>query len=311
MDHRSDSEEGARDDAAQKKRPPSFMLDDAFSDNEDIDVPEFSPAAIREELAKNLNGADNWHVGDTSIEDLTTKMGFSVDPDASVSTFDIDAEHASLPSVSQSPSSPRIQSQSSSHQDSLYEVPLSSELSQVCLSDHQSPPPPQHGGPEEIPSEYPTVQIDLSAPEVIAKEVHPDRVPLDSPAPMSNPQYAASHEEFHPKSVPSPLKVPPANAGAASTSSLPLSSSTSLPTPTSSKLSEPLTPTIRHRPTRSAGPSMLDKVVSKTRPPHLPPKPRTEDRKHLHDWEEMMKRSRAAGEYAVPFVSRLSNENVY
>ena len=43
---------------------------------------------------------------------------------------------------------------------------------------------------------------------------------------------------------------------------------------------------------------MLDKVISKTRPPYLPPKPRTEDRKHLQDWEEMMKRSRAAGECA-------------
>ncbi|KAJ2988604.1 hypothetical protein NUW54_g9067 [Trametes sanguinea] len=42
---------------------------------------------------------------------------------------------------------------------------------------------------------------------------------------------------------------------------------------------------------------MLDKVISKTRPPHLPPKPRTEDRKHLHDWEEMMKKSRAAGDF--------------
>ncbi|EPT01597.1 hypothetical protein FOMPIDRAFT_77813 [Fomitopsis schrenkii] len=44
------------------------------------------------------------------------------------------------------------------------------------------------------------------------------------------------------------------------------------------------------------GPSMLDKVISKTRPTFLPPKPRAEDRKHMADWEQMMKRSRAAEE---------------
>lgn len=41
---------------------------------------------------------------------------------------------------------------------------------------------------------------------------------------------------------------------------------------------------------------MLDKVVSKTRPSFLPPKPRAEDRKHMADWETMMKHSRVAGE---------------
>lgn len=49
-----------------------------------------------------------------------------------------------------------------------------------------------------------------------------------------------------------------------------------------------------HRHTRSVGPSTLDKVISKTRPVFLPPKPKTEDLKHLADWETMMKQSRAA-----------------
>ena len=51
-----------------------------------------------------------------------------------------------------------------------------------------------------------------------------------------------------------------------------------------------------HRPSRSAGPSTLDKVISKTRPSFLPPKPKTEDLKHMADWETMMKQSRAIGE---------------
>ncbi|EJF67195.1 RabGAP/TBC [Dichomitus squalens LYAD-421 SS1] len=100
------------------------------------------------------------------------------------------------------------------------------------------------------------------------------------------------------KGPPTPLDIPLPHTASASTSALPLPlpTSTSLPTPTTAKLTEPPTPTARHRPSRSVGPSMLDKVISKTRPPYLPPKPRTEDRKHLQDWEDMMKRSRAAEE---------------
>ncbi|CCO30146.1 hypothetical protein BN14_04170 [Rhizoctonia solani AG-1 IB] len=38
-----------------------------------------------------------------------------------------------------------------------------------------------------------------------------------------------------------------------------------------------------HRQVRSVGPSMLEKVISKTRPTHLPPKNKVEDVKHLKD----------------------------
>lgn len=40
---------------------------------------------------------------------------------------------------------------------------------------------------------------------------------------------------------------------------------------------------------------MLQKVVSKTRPAHLPPKQKEEDMKHNKEWEEMMQRSRMSG----------------
>ncbi|EIW63955.1 RabGAP/TBC [Trametes versicolor FP-101664 SS1] len=287
-----------------------FTLDDAFSDNDDIDVPEFSPAAVRKEFAERMNGAaDGWEVGDGGIDELVAKIGLSVDPDASVSTFDIDAEQ-DTPPASHSPSPrvfpSRIQSTSSSHQDSLYDVPLSSEFSQVSLSDNRSPSPPQHDEPEEIVSDYPAVQIDLSAQEAVTKQTHPERTSVDSALseqessdgahPMQHPQYAASLDNFRPKSPPPPLNVPLSNTGASSTSALPLPSSSSLPTPTTPKFSDPPPPASRHRLTRSVGPSMLDKVISKTRPTYLPPKPRAEDRKHQHDWEEMMKRSRAAEE---------------
>ncbi|CUA67387.1 TBC1 domain family member 14 [Homo sapiens] [Rhizoctonia solani] len=49
-----------------------------------------------------------------------------------------------------------------------------------------------------------------------------------------------------------------------------------------------------HRQARSVGPSMLEKVISKTRPTHLPPKNKLEDVKHMKEYAEMMERSKAA-----------------
>lgn len=40
------------------------------------------------------------------------------------------------------------------------------------------------------------------------------------------------------------------------------------------------------------GASTLDKFISRTRPQHLPPKDKTEDEIHLHEWESMMAKSR-------------------
>lgn len=47
---------------------------------------------------------------------------------------------------------------------------------------------------------------------------------------------------------------------------------------------------------KAGGRSALQKMVSRTRPTHLPPKPKEEDVKHLKVWEEMMKKSRYAEE---------------
>lgn len=316
MDNHSDDDDdaGAHDIGIAKRVPAGFSFnDDAFSDTEDIEVPEFSPAAIRQELAKNMNGGDGWGgaAADLDLDNIVAKIGYSVDPDASVSTFDIDGGHDSPPqSPPQTPPSlTRMASQTSSHQDSLYDVPLSSEFSHVSLSEEaRSPPRPQHNEPEEMVADYPAVQIDMTASEVVTKEAYAEpRSSNEAPRtseprssqnryPIPHPQHAASHGEFRAKGPPSPITIPTTHVAAASTSALPLPSSSSLPTPTTAKLTEPSTPTTRHRPSKSVGPSMLDKVISKTRPTWLPPKPRAEDQKHLHDWEEMMKRSRAAGE---------------
>ncbi|KZT54652.1 RabGAP/TBC [Calocera cornea HHB12733] len=55
-------------------------------------------------------------------------------------------------------------------------------------------------------------------------------------------------------------------------------------------------PYVPPRQTRHRGPSVLESVISHTRPVYLPPKPKAEDRKHLKDWETMMAHARAAEE---------------
>jgi hypothetical protein len=73
-----------------------------------------------------------------------------------------------------------------------------------------------------------------------------------------------------------------------------------LPGKPGSTVASPTAPTsfdMKFKPTKDRGGSALQKVISKTRPVHLPPKPKAEDNKHLRDWEEMMKKSRDAGRY--------------
>jgi len=60
--------------------------------------------------------------------------------------------------------------------------------------------------------------------------------------------------------------------------------------------------------TRKTGRSALQKVISKTRPTHLPPKPKEEDVRHLKVWEDMMKKSKHAGK-SVPIYKKFSEAN--
>jgi len=59
---------------------------------------------------------------------------------------------------------------------------------------------------------------------------------------------------------------------------------------------------------KSSGPSALQKVISRTRPTHLPPKPLEEDVKHQKDWEEMMRLSREAGKRDICHHKRASTK---
>lgn len=73
----------------------------------------------------------------------------------------------------------------------------------------------------------------------------------------------------------------------------------------------PFDETFKKQIKKSSGPSVLQQVISKTRPTHLPPKPLEEDAKHQKDWEEMMRLSREAGKHDALHRERASIEIKY
>ncbi|KDQ63213.1 hypothetical protein JAAARDRAFT_119446 [Jaapia argillacea MUCL 33604] len=273
----------------------SLNFDDAFSEGDDAETFEFSSeaAAIRHELSKNLGWLG---AGDDDVDDLATKIGLSEDPNQSISTIDLDGTHGSVsPSTHSSPhlESPPERSPSPPGSTELASS-LENDFSQVSLgnghhqtdsqqTDNSHDQEPTHE--EDTPHSYPVVHIDASNTHggVEVEVVTSPTTPAFSHDPPS--------VEHAPPRTPSPT-IPPITIRQSWTppSSPPATSSNTAP-------SSPRTPQpSSHRPTRSHGPSMLDKVVSKTRPSFLPPKSRTEDKKHMADWEAMMKRSRAAEE---------------
>ena len=284
--------------------PKSFNFDDAFSDTDD-DLPyEFSPAAIREELEKSLSShlsAESHWPTDHELSSIAGRIGFSDSTDASVSTFDIDASYdQQLSPPTQQPPSPS--SRTNSHisvSDSLDEAGLTNEFSTVSL---ESPHPDreaeeEHTDADQHDTEYPAVQIEIfqeDAGPTMTRVTTPPSEPERSTSPSTPP-----HNELELAEAAIPLPATPQSAASfSSTASLPMTATTSGPTPTSAQSGMATSGSFaaKHKASRSAGPSMLDKVVSKTRPSFLPPKSRKEDSKHMADWETMMKRSRAAGE---------------
>ncbi|KAI0094328.1 rab-GTPase-TBC domain-containing protein [Irpex rosettiformis] len=302
-------------------RPARFNFDDAFSDTEDTaDSYEFSAAAIRADLEKNLSAGLAGHNVEWSEEpdlnDLMAKIGYANgNEDGSISSLHYNpGYHDELSPPTQQPPSPETNSTSYPSEDdvrSLDEVNLASEFSSINL---QSPPEPELDGSssslhdinqgeennQEDEAERTIVQIDASQDHPEPTVVHVDTTPPHTPP---------SHTAVRSMSPPTPPyneQISSYTASASSHSATPRSaqSVSSLQTPTSASLHTPSsaasnastssTATTKHKATRSVGPSILDKVISKTRPTFLPPKPKAEDLKHLADWEAMMKKSRIA-----------------
>jgi len=305
MDELSDDERNTVLYNGASKAQNHFDLDDAFADADDNDVSfDFSPAAVREEMARSMK--HDWNV-EPGLDNIAVNIGYSIDQDASVSTFDINGSPDKGPvSLSALQSPPRISRTLSQPQsDSFNDIQLSSEFSSVNLSDQPSPPvslyaspEPLEPEPEEHVSPYPAVQIDVSQDRPEPQVLEVDRPSVDEP-----PTAGLERSSYRPSGTPSSGKDHShsrQNSISTSTPSLPLPTSLTSPTPTTPTTAQSNASTAsvgsRHRVTKSMGPSALDKVVSKTRPKFLPPKDRKEDRKHMADWEVMMKRSRAAEE---------------
>jgi hypothetical protein len=388
---------------ATTSKSSGFTLDDAFSEDDEIldAALEFNPATIRAALARTL-AAEEFESTESrnGVEDGGGSTGAGVsdpnsnhdrngsvkmdDPDASVSTLDINAPPVRAPGRATGEWS---RSTSYSHgygyrqdsQDDASGVNSLANFSRISLSDsahdlesvevflEPSEETVEEGRDEEAVTEedheglFRAVRIDLSqGGKPLVEEFAailpassgpptPDREEMRIPSPNLSPSPHSSSNGGHSTYASPPTSTPTSNAfqnnqsqsrsvpelppqttypSSAETNHIPpdsvnivLSSSSlgnasstrtseSIPTPNSATFPPNLSQSELsrhdgHRHSRSIGPSTLDKVISRTRPTFLPPKPKTEDLKHLADWEAMMKQSRVVGEFSFLLVHLL------
>jgi len=168
-------------------------------------------------------------------------------------------------------------------------------------------PSPKHPRPSPLPStsngdRNTYIPSSASTPTSKGPRNHQGQSQSQSVPPSTT--HRRSTEDSYTRDEPDHISPDPIRT-VLSASSLVPASSTSMPEPipTSSSMGAPLNPPRSepfrrgHRPSKSVGPSALDKVISKTRPTFLPPKPKVEDLRHMADWETMMKQSRVVGEF--------------
>jgi hypothetical protein len=292
---------------------PSLDLDDAFADGEDDEIDfKFSRDAIRQDIARHeLSWADT----EASVD---SERRHSFDVDGSISTIDMNGTGPH----SRSSSPPQL---------TLDEDEIDAEFSQISLSE-SAPNELLDGVATSNDHPYPNVVIDVSesVPDESLDDVavsnnhpYPNVVINVSKSPTHRVTVSLTSElggrtsRISDDSPPRPSSAQSSHSGAAASTSsisnsLPdaASSSQSIPPSSSPSVPVPLSPkNPTHRPTRSTGPSALEKVRSKTRPSFLPPKSRQEDNKHLGEWEKMMRLSRASGEYSLFFRLQIADRN--
>lgn len=293
----SDEDEESSQDLQQPtpQRLEKFNLDDAFSVHEDEDPAslDLDPNSILRALQSrdaiigeaNDDSEDKWENADNETADMRNEQNSTYDStETSISTLEIDPVE-----LHHSPGTPP--QASSSHQSMESEdspgtppddptVEIGSQFTTISLS------PPSHSSPHshihEIDHTYPNVIIDASKSPITDVRNHG----LELTPSVSQRTSGSSTTTFE----------TPANATAPS---LKIDSGSPLTTPPVGSPKSPSSPVHRSLPSygkhRSSGPSTLQKVVSKTRPPYLPPKQKDEDEKHSREWEEMMQRSRLLG----------------
>jgi TBC1 domain family member 14 len=284
-----------------------FNVDDAFVEGDDDDMSQdFTSAVIRAELARSLSQHETT-TNELGNNGASTSKSVG-DSNTSVSTIDIyGPDHlSSLPLPAKDLKKSPYQSSDLSY-DSDPPSPSSPRFSQISLSDDLTQESQEAADPAVL--EYPSVHIEVSEGVESRVEVIEVANQVEWLA-LSRSSSSASHatEPLRPESLRthSPQSSAPSSASSYVVNTPPLATAsshsiTSLSTPDHQKLDV----AIKHRPTRSAGPNILDKVYSKTRPTFLPPKTADEDRKHLAVWEHMMKESRAVGKFEVADSSGL------
>ena len=255
-----------------------FEFDDAFGDDDRDLGTHFTinSESIREEFAarREAEAIANEGYAQGNLDDQ------------SVSTIDIGGPALSVEAegVYETPSSPSVGGSE-----------LSNDFSRVSLSDHSHhTSEPEQEAERDIPvtqpeAAYPTVHIDASEhPPFTAVQEIELKLPQNSSHLVPEP---------HPSESLNQSRTPPHSAPASSSNT-----SFSVPPPNDPPTSPidvhstPQDKRPKHRPTQSmVGPSTLEKVMSRTRPTYLPPKSKDEDNKHMADWENIMRRSRAAG----------------
>lgn len=308
------------DNGGKPRRTSAFDFDDAFSDGEDQDVSfHFSPSIIREDMARNSSNAGHPWAAEEGGHEASTSNGFFEVADISVSTLDINDDGQVSPSQSGS-SSPRQYLDDAETSSQFVQISLSTSGLDINAEDEQ-PDAQEVDVPVDnnVDHSYPSVLIDASKSPShrVTMSFDSNILPHSSSASSSSPtpSRSSSDHSSSPNAAQSTQSLPTptpdvteysSNNGASTSSHSPSNSTVppaSTPMSTSNSAPESQPPLLElpsksngHRPTRSAGPSALEKFRSKTRPSFLPPKTRQEDDKHMADWQAMMKLSRAAGE---------------
>jgi hypothetical protein len=314
-------------------KPPSLPVvddDDAFDSADDISPYILSPDEIREDMARYISDPENNRELEED-DNATSTGGFfmsvSTSNDFSTPPNDFGAPPNDRSTLSNGRSTPPSESSTS---PSLHlSLSLSSNFSTISLSTPNEERPPDHSIGHQEPSPSVNGNNYLNADEVHSSLPDEQEITILSPPETPNKIHAPERRLSisSPPETPNKIHTPERNLSVSSLSitedpasteidpssypvSAPATTSFSLPSIASNNVYPGLVEKPKpHRPHRSMGPSIFEKVRSHTRPVFLPPKPTNEDQRHMADWHQMMKSSRLAGEslYSIRYLKELND----
>ena len=276
------NDENVSSSTVQPSRMAHLSLDDAFSSGEDepdtLDLRAAAAASRRqlEEHEQTVSIDELQHTDDVPPSAVTPAWSIHAYTGASTSTIDLTLEPNTR--------SPFAQDTFNVDED----VPYTRQAFANPYAPEEPTPTspaaensPDHGPVQVSPiEEVDTVSLQdvpLRSTSIVQGHAPASSDRRESTVPQS-PLSASNEQELAPSRLPVEIYAP----------SWPPAAAPKSPTSTFDE-------TFKRQMKRSSGPSVLQKVISRTRPTHLPPKPLEEDAKHQKDWEEMMRLSREAG----------------